>query len=180
MMDASRFVKLAPVLTLCAVCLLAGCLKPGSGAPEPTPPTVVVPVNVQSDAPLQAAPVASRPVAVESPEPRINLRMADAPVRLVLQKLAELGNIDLIVPANLNRTISVQYVNVPVSTALSDVLARSGLRLGAGPRTSLPFDTVTVFYQLPANIDSLSVDGIVRRFGVSREMAELIAKSRRP
>jgi hypothetical protein len=54
------------------------------------------------------------------------------------------------------------------------------LRLGAGPRTDLPFDTVTVFYQLPANIDSLSVDGIIRRFGVSREMAELIAKSRRP
>jgi len=178
MMETSRFARSAPTLMLCAVCLLAGCLKHSQAAPEPAP--AAAPATTVVDAPIQAAPIASAPVAVESPEPRISLRMVDAPVRLVLQKLAELGNIDLIVPANLNKTISVQYVNVPVSSALNDVLSRSGLRLGAGARTNLPFDTVTVFYQLPANIDSLSVDGIIKRFGVSREMAELIAKSRRP
>ena len=116
----------------------------------------------------------------EPAEPVVDLEMADAPVRLILQRLADIGGLRLIIPASLTKTLSVQYVHVPVSVALNDVLKRSGLQLGAGPAANLPFDTVTVFYQLPARIDSMSVDAIMRRFGVSRAMAELIVKSRRP
>ena len=47
-----------------------------------------------------------------------------------------------------------------------------------GPAASLPFDTVTVFYKLPANVDSMSVEAIIKRFGVSREMADFIVASR--
>ena len=115
------------------------------------------------------------------PEPYIESLIAvDSDVRLVLQRIAEIGNLDLIIPGSIKKTISVRYVHVPVSVALKDVLTRSGLRLGTGASAPLPFDTVTVFYRLPANVDSLSADGIIRRFGVSREIAELIVRSRRP
>jgi hypothetical protein len=142
--------------------------------------------RVLESAPIvAAAPEASRSGAtsipvVEASEPFVDLEMADAPVRLILQRLADIGGLQLILSPNLNKTLSVQYIHVPVSVALNDVLKRAGLRLGAGPQPNLPFDTVTVFYQLPANVDSMSADAIMRRFGVSKAVAELIVKSRRP
>jgi hypothetical protein len=117
----------------------------------------------------------------DTSEPYIESLIAvDSDVRLVLQKIAEIGNLELVIPGNIKKTISVRYIHVPVSIALKDVLARSGLRLGTGNTAPLPFDTVTVFYRLPANVDSLSVDGIMKRFGVSRSLAELIVRSRPP
>jgi hypothetical protein len=158
--------------------LFSACFWRRVEAP-PQPPTTqeIVPMPGSGGA---AIPVTPTTVLAEAPEPYVDLEMSEAPVRLVLQRLAEIGGLQLIIPANLNKTISVQYVRVPVSVALNDVLRRSGLRLGAGPAANMPFDTVTVFYQLPANVDSLSVEGIMRRFGVSRAIAELVVKSRRP
>jgi hypothetical protein len=118
---------------------------------------------------------------VESPEPYIESLIAvDSDVRLVLQKIAEIGKLDLIISGGIRKKISVEYYHVPVSVALKDVLARTGLRLGSGTSAPLPFDTVTVFYRLPTNVDSLSAEAIMRRFSVSRELAELIVKSRKP
>jgi hypothetical protein len=172
--------KAAPTLFLTATLLIVGCVRRPAAPPSesPSPVQEVVPSSrVASPTPMQASPMT---MLQEAPEPYVDLEMVDAPVKLVLQKLAELGKLELIIPPNLNKTISVQYVHVPVSVALKDVLARSGLRLGTGPAANLPFDTVTVFYHLPANVDSMSADAIMRRFGVSRAMAELIVKSRRP
>jgi hypothetical protein len=177
MIEMRRLLRLAPTTMLATAAILAGCLNRRHG-PGPSP--AAQPTVVAVEPATQAPPLSVTPLATEAPEPRINLRMVDAPVRLVLQKLAELGNLDLIIPGNINRTLSVLYVNTPVSVALEDALSRSGLRLGSGPRGNLPFDTVTVFYQLPANVDSMSVDGLMRRYGVSRAIAELIVKSRRP
>jgi hypothetical protein len=180
MMHRHHFVKAAPVSVLAAAMLVAGCIhRKRPAPPEPAPVTVreVVP---SAGSPGSAVPVSPPMMATEPAEPYVDLEMADAPVKLILQRLADIGGLQLIIPANLNKTLSVQYVHVPVSVALNDVLRRSGLRLGAGPAANLPFDTVTVFYQLPAHIDSLSVEAIMRRFGVSRAMAELIVKSRRP
>ena len=114
----------------------------------------------------------------ESSEPYIESLVAvDSDVRLVLQKIAEIGRMDLIISPGIKKRI-VEYHHVPVSAALKDVLARAGLRLGTGITAPLPFDTVTVFYRLPTNVDSLSVDAIMRRFSVSRAIAELIVRSR--
>ena len=113
-------------------------------------------------------------------EPRVDLEMVNAPVKLVLQKLADIGGLELIIPPSLDQRLSVQYVRVPVSVALADVLARANLRLGPGSLPNQPFDTVTVFYRLPANVDSMSAEAIVRRFGVSRGLAELIVAARKP
>jgi hypothetical protein len=169
----------AAVATLAGALLLTGCwhrhqapVVPATEVHEIIPATSGAPTRAVPTVPLSALP--------EAPEPFVDLEMADAPVKLILQRLADIGGLQLIIPANLNKTLSVQYIHVPVSVALNDVLRRASLRLGAGPTANLPFDTVTVFYQLPANVDSLSIDAIIRRFGVSRAMAELLVKSRRP
>lgn len=156
-----------------------GCFH--RGGPEPTPPPPRLPVQ-QVVAPVESPPTPIiSGVDVESAEPYIESLIAvDSDVRLVLQKIAEIGKLDLIISGGIRKKISVEYYHVPVSVALKDVLARTGLQLGTGTSAPLPFDTVTVFYRLPANVDSLSVDGIMRRFGVSRQIAELIVKARRP
>jgi hypothetical protein len=160
-----------------ALFALVGCLSWRQKEPaETTPAPQIIPVV--SGVPDSRS--ATFPAIAEPPEPFVDLEMAEAPVRLILQRLADIGGLRLIIPANLDKTLSVQYIHVPVSVALNDVLKRAGLRLGAGPTANLPFDTVTVFYQLPANVDSMSTEAIMRRFGVSRAMAELIVKSRRP
>jgi hypothetical protein len=177
MTERERLLKAMPAAILAVTLVLVGCVRrsPEPVQPPSSPERVIVPAT--EGVPVSAAPTS---VMAEPPEPYVDLELVDAPVRLVLHRLAEIGGLQLVIPASLDKTISVQYVRVPVSVALNDVLRRSGLRLGSGPATNLPYDTVTVFYQLPANIDSLSVDGIMKRFGVSRAMAELIVKSRRP
>jgi hypothetical protein len=178
--DGARLLKAAPLVFLATTLVLVGCFRRAAEPVQPASTPVREIVPVAGAVPPTASPVAPASIMAEPPEPYVDLELVDAPVRLVLQRLAEIGGLQLVIPATLNKTISVQYVRVPVSIALDDVLRRSGLRLGSGPATNLPYDTVTVFYQLPANIDSLSVDGIMRRFGVSRAVAELIVKSRRP
>ena len=166
-----------PLALLGGSLVIAGCFHRRHEAPVETP---VKPVQeIVIGAPPSGLPVGGVP-ATEPVEPTVDVEMVDAPVRLILQRLGEIGGLQLIIPPNLNKTLSVQYVRVPVSIALNDVLQRAGLRLGAGPAANLPFDTVTVFYQLPANVDSLSAEAIMRRFGVSKAVADLIVKSRRP
>jgi hypothetical protein len=172
-----RLKGVAPLALLGGSLILAGCLHRKREAPVEA---VVKPVQEIVIGTPPGAGAASGMVVSEPSEPTVDLEMVDAPVRLILQRLAEIGGLQLIIPPNLNKTLSVQYVRVPVSIALNDVLKRAGLRLGAGPAANLPFDTVTVFYQLPANVDSMSADAIMRRFGVSRAVADLIVKSRRP
>jgi hypothetical protein len=174
------FAKAAPSLVLSGTLLLVGCTYW-----KREPPAQPVSVTVREIVPppagtTPAIPVGAPVIVTEAVEPLVDLEMSEAPVKLILQRLAEIGGLQLIIPPNLNKTLSVQYVRVPVSVALNDVLKRAGLRLGAGLGANLPFDTVTVFYQLPANVDSMSVEAIMRRFGVSQAIAELIVKSRRP
>jgi hypothetical protein len=177
---SGRLRKAAPSLVLATAMAVSGCRyfrrESPPAAPAPKPEIVRVTPGA-TGAPIPVTPT----MAITEPaEPYVDLELADAPVKLILQRLAEIGGLQLIIPPNLNKTLSVQYVHVPVSVALNDVLKRAGLRLGTGPAANLPFDTVTVFYKLPANVDSMSADAIMKRFGVSREMAELIVKSRRP
>jgi hypothetical protein len=165
-------------LAVAGLTLVGACFH---RAPEPIPASPQLPVQ-QIEPPSSALPGTTSPApdVIEAPEAYIDLVAEDGDVRLILQRIAEVGKIDLIIPSNIRRRISVRYVHVPASVALRDVLQRSGLRLGTGTTGPLPFDTITVFYRLPVNVDSLSIDGIMKRFGVSRDLAEMIAKSRPP
>jgi hypothetical protein len=175
--DRSRVVRASPVAALSAALLATGCLyhRHEDSAPLGTATHIVAATSSPS-----SSRVATAPVATGAPEPLVDLEMVDAPVKLILERLADIGGLQLILPAGLNRTVSVQYIHVPVSVALDDVLKRAGLRLGVAPAVNLPFDTLTVFYRLPANIDSMSVEAIMSRFGLGRPMAELLVRSRRP
>lgn len=177
MSGAVRLTRLAQVSA--AAIAIAGCWSWRHQEPVAPPAGSGVIVAVSSPADV-STPTGASITPAQPDEPFVDLEMADAPVRLVLQRLADISGLRLIISPNLNKTISVQYIHVPVSVALNDVLKRAGLRLGAAPAPNLPFDTVTVFYQLPANVDSMSAEAIMRRFGVSKAMAELIVKSRRP
>jgi hypothetical protein len=176
----SKAARVVPALVASAALAALGCLRAG---PEPTPPSPGLPVP-RVVVPLESPPPLPGLVSgteVEAQEPYIESLIAvDSDVRLVLQRIAEIGKLDLIISGGIRKKISVEYYHVPVSVALKDLLARTGLRLGYGTSTPLPFDTVTVFYRLPANVDSLSVEAIMRRFSVSRELADLIVKSRKP
>jgi hypothetical protein len=178
-MSNDTLARIAPV-SIVGSLVLAACFgshqQPAGSPAQPAREAVtIVPV-----APGALEPTAPAAIPMDPSEAVVDLEMVDAPVKLILQRLADIGGLQLILPPNLNKTVSVQYIHVPVSIALSDVLKRANLRLGAGEAPNLPFDTVTVFYRLPANVDSMSADAIMRRFGVTRAMAELIVKSRRP
>jgi hypothetical protein len=181
MSDARSVVgRTVPALVASLALVAVACMH--RTGPEPAMPAPKVPVQ-QIVAPLDAPlpPNVIVGTEIEAQEPYIESLIAvDSDVRLVLQRIAEIGKLDLIISGGIRKKISVEYYHVPVSVALKDVLARTGLRLGYGTSAPLPFDTVTVFYRLPANVDSLSVDGIMRRFGVSRQIAELMVKSRPP
>lgn len=107
----------------------------------------------------------------------------DIDVRDALQFLADRGGLSLVYSPDINRRIRLKLTAVPVSQALHAVLSLAGLTLETvgGPERPAPTTSV-VFYQLPVNVDSLSVDAIMKRFGVSRDVADMIvdARPRRP
>lgn len=103
----------------------------------------------------------------------------DLDVRKVLDFLANQGHFSLVYSPEIDRRIRLQLNDVPLSVALQTVLTMAGLTLESTtepPRA--PASTSIVFYQLPVNVDSLSVEAIMKRFGVGRGIAELIVQSR--
>src|SRR4051812_117453 len=98
--------------------VLAACVH-HAAEQAPAAPTVVQQIEPRSPLPSEVAPGAQAPlVAADTTEPYIDFYGVDSDVRLVLQRIAEIAKIDLIIPANIHKRISVQYVHVPVSVAL--------------------------------------------------------------
>lgn len=105
----------------------------------------------------------------------------DIDVRDVLQFLADRGGLSLVYSSDINRRIRLKLTDVPVSQALQAVLSVAGLTLETVGGPDRPAaTTAVVFYQLPVNVDSLSVDAIMKRFGVSRDVAAMIVDARPP
>jgi hypothetical protein len=115
-------------------------------------------------------------------EPRITLITGDGDmdVRQALDAIAMRGHYSLAMSPSLKGRVRLRLENVPVSEALQVVLAQANLTLASLPGVQTTWDPSTVFFQLPVNVDSLSAEAIVKRFGVSREVAELIVRARRP
>ena len=69
--------------------------------------------------------------------------------------------------------------NVPVSLALQTLLSLGDLTLETTtPGAKLPGIPSVVFYELPVNVDSLSAEAIMKRYGVGRAIADLIVAGR--
>jgi hypothetical protein len=152
-------------------------------APPAVSPPPAIPAQQQLSSPPEFLSAATSPVS--SPDTAAEVHVSidthgqEQDVRLVLAYLADQGKLSLIYSPEINKKVRLQLHDMPVSQALQAVLAASGLMLENlnGAKTSEPTSSV-VFYQLPVNVDSLSVEAIMKRFGVGRTAAELIFQSR--
>lgn len=109
----------------------------------------------------------------------IDTHGAEVDVRTLLDFVAAQGGFSLVYSPKISRKVRVQLNDVPVSVALQTLLAAADLTIEtATPDAGPPGSTSVVFYQLPVNVDSLSVDAIMKRFGVGRTIAEMIVKAR--
>jgi hypothetical protein len=166
-----------------AFALLGGCARQN---PEPTmrvtpasPPPPDLPSS-QLAAPV-IVPVPRGSGATAAPEPRVDIdtHSRDEDVRPLLEFVGRAGGYRLVFPTTFDRRVRVSLTNVPVSVALATLLEAANLTLESSTPAALPAATRgVVFYELPVNVDSLSADAIVKRFGVSLAIAEMIVTSR--
>ncbi|HVX37979.1 MAG TPA: hypothetical protein VHB25_00300 [Gemmatimonadaceae bacterium] len=140
--------------------------------PEVSPPT------------MQPATVAAPPGAAVEDTSReqhvtIDTHGGELDVRQVLDFLAKQGHFSLVYSPQIKKQVRLQLNDVPLSVALQTVLTMANLTLESTTEPpQSPASTSVVFYQLPVNVDSLSVEAIMKRFSVGRGIAELIVQSR--
>jgi hypothetical protein len=168
-------------LTITVAITLTGCTtSPQPSAPALTPSDLPpLPVEQVSDRSVARQ---TDPHAVEDPLARlplgepVSLRATAVEVPVLLAALGEAAGISLVVDSSIEGRISVNFVDVPAREALRVVLAEAGLFIAAGPPRA-PYGPV-VFYTVPIDIDEAGVELIQMRFGVSRQVAEFIVRSR--
>jgi hypothetical protein len=170
--------------------LVAGAVSCRSApAPEPAPVMIaarppVVP-EVLVSAPVGRPPAATSPALLAPVDSANEVRVQidtqgrDVDVRTVLTWLGDAAGLRFAYSPDINKKIRITLVDIPVSQAIQTVLSMAGLTLeSANGTTQRPSNASVVFYQLPVNIDSLSIDAIMKRFGVSREVAEVLVRGR--
>lgn len=153
---------------------------------SPQQPTVVPPPPIPQRA--QLSPPPERTAAETSPrlapldtaaEERVTLDTHGqrVDVREVLTFLGQRAGLRFVFDPEIDKRVRVTLVDVPLSQAIQTVLLTARLTLEGGLPGRQPTASV-VFYELPVNIDSLSETAIVRRFGVSREIAAMLVDAR--
>ena len=152
---------------------------------SPAPPLIPAPLLPQPQISEPPAMRAMPQSALSGPDTAAELRVdidthgTDVDVRQVLAFLADKGKLKLVFSPGINKKVRLQLHDVPVSVALQATLAAADLTLeSTNGATNLGPSSSVVFYELPVNVDSLSVDAIMKRFGVGREVAELIVQAR--
>jgi hypothetical protein len=142
--------------------------------PLPSPQLSVPVLTPLSAAQLMAARDTARETRVD-----IDTHGHDEDVRPLLDYVARQGGFTLVFSPGITKKVRVQLTDVPVSVALQTLLSLAGLTIESStPEARVPGSTSVVFYELPMNVDSLSVEAIMKRFGVGRSIAELIVQSR--
>lgn len=155
----------------------------GCHASEPPPPVPVARPQPQLTVPILTPVLASRvettPDTAREKHVTIDTHGTDQDVRPLLDWVAQVGNFTLVYPQGINRRVRAQINDAPVSVALNALLSAAGLTLEpTTPGAKPPSMPGVVFYQLPVNVDSLSAEAIVKRFGVDRAIADMIVQSR--
>jgi type II secretory pathway component HofQ len=126
------------------------------------------------------APAGKTPSGQSLGEKRITMSATNADVRALLVGIASAGDVNLVLSPDVQGKVSVAFKDVPVSEAIRRVLTEAGLGVVAPKGMVLPWDPTLVFYQLPLNVDRLSEEAIMARYGVSRGIAEVIVRERKP
>ena len=165
--------------TLLAAGTVGACRASGPAAMPKVSPTATVPAEPLAE-PAAAASSPARGDSAAAPEQIVTLT-GDWDVRLALEEIAKTARYSLIVsPRVPPRKVRLSIVNAPASQALAAVLDAAQLTLEPARGPQPPWNPSVVFYQVPVNVDSLSADAIMKRFGVSRDIANLILAGRRP
>jgi len=176
MQSRSRYMVVA------AAALSLACHRPPQVAMtgSPSSPAAPQPEQQLSAPGGQALAVSpARPAASTEERITIDTHGAEIDVRQALSFIASHSGINLIYSPEINKKVRLQLIDVPVSDALQGVLAVAGLTLeSTTPKTKVPGSSSVVFYELPVNVDSLSADAIMKRFGVGRAVAELLVQGR--
>lgn len=166
------------LVAVVAVLSLVSCRPPWSRAGAPARPLPDIPVyelRPTDSVGVSIVPTPSRdPLA--SATKRVSLTANNADARTLLLWLAQQAGVSLVVAPDVTARVSVTFNNVPAHEAMRAVMAEAGLSLLTSGLQS-PWPPV-VFHQMPVNVDEISADAIVARFGVSREMARWIIESR--
>jgi len=170
---ATLWVAATTLMTLVACRHTAApVIAPPPSLPAQQPMSVATEVTATESSPTYADTAAEQRVTIDTHGGEMDVRQA-------LAFIAEQGKLKLIVSPEIDKKVRLQLDNVPASQALKTVLEAAGLTLENLNATPAPARTSSVvFYQLPVNIDSLSVEAIMKRFGVGRTAAELMVQQR--
>jgi hypothetical protein len=153
-------------------------LESTSAAPAVSPqaPQLSPPNNLTIPAPPLPG---SRTTTSVEEHVTIDTHGAEIDVRQALGFIASRSGFSLVYSPEINKKVRLQLIDVPVSEALQAVLSVAGLTLeSTTPKAKAPTSSSVVFYELPVNVDSLSAEAIMKRFGVGRAIAELLVQNR--
>jgi hypothetical protein len=162
------------------IALAAACQHP---APPATSPLPMIPAPQLSEPTLVPVPASQMQMTGTDTAHEIHVDIdthgREVDVRSLLDFLAQQGKFTLVYPSGLDRRVRAQMVNVPISVALETLLAAAQLTVETTtPGAKLPTVPGVVFYELPVNVDSMSAEAMMKRFGISRPVADMIVQSR--
>lgn len=172
--------RIAPLATAIGLTVAAACHH----SPPPTVAAALPPLpRAQLSEPVPAPPAPSATILAADTAREKHLQIdthgRDADVRPLLEFVAREGGFTLVYPENFERRVRVSMNDVPVSVALQTLLTLANLTLETtSPGAKRPTTPAVVFYELPVNVDSLSADALMKRFGVGPAIADLIVRSR--
>ena len=170
--------KAASLVAFASLAGLASCQRPYTAtmiaAPPPIPQEqLIAPPSREPSLP----PVISRDTSVALTV-NVDTHGRETDVRELLTFLGQAAGVHFVFSPQINKRIRITLLDVPISTAIQAVLAEAALTLEGTTSMKPPPTPAVVFYQLPVEIDSLSVESIMKRFGVGRAVAEILVISR--
>lgn len=174
---------LAALLTVLATSCAAPARAPRATpapAPSPLPPLVVEVLPAAPDPELEYGllppPGTVQPPAVDSGPQPITLTATNADLRALILALADALDYDIVLDPEVRGRVSVRFDGVPADVALGAVLDAAGLSIAAGG-IKPPYGDVS-FYPVPIDVELADLETLMRRYGISRELAEWVVRSR--
>jgi hypothetical protein len=172
-------IRKLPCLPVAGALLAGACVPAAAPAPSTPEPMAALPsLAVEQTAGIARSPVNGGATAQTVDQgPPVTLTAANVDIRALLPVLAEAAGISLVLGPEVTGRVSVNLREVPARLALETVLSEAGLTLAGESTLRAPWGP-TVFYAIPFDLEGASAAEIQRRFGVSREVAELLVAAK--
>ena len=168
------------LLLLASAAMAFGCHHTSSSPVVPPPPLLPQRFSTTVMTEQLSPGTTYQTVTRSTPEEHVQVETygREVDVREILTFLGQRAGLRFVFAPEINKKIRVSLNDVPVSLAITTVLSLANLTLEGSTPGQRPLATSVVFYELPVNIDSLSVDAIMKRFGVGRTVAEMLVEAR--